>query len=79
MLADKSRVWNTTELVELYTLYEGKLMPRKSLTEKISQELEPDLLVLSGTGVANILVFKKQASKHMKLSVNDDDDIDTAL
>ena len=79
MMAEKSRVWNAVELEELYRSHRGELLSRRLLVEKLSDELGPDLLILSGVGVANILLFKNQASKHMKLVVNNEDDIDTAI
>ena len=75
---DKTRIWNAVELDELYKSC-GGLMSRQSLTEKISNRFGSDLLILSGVGVANIFVFRAQASKHMKLTANDEDDIDTAV
>ena len=54
-------------------------MSRRLLIEKLSNELEPDLLVLSGIGVASILVFRNKVSKHMKLVGNSEDGIDQAI
>ena len=79
MLNDKSQIWNTTELEGLYTSYGGTLLSRRLLVEKLSKELEPDLLVLSGVGVANILVFRNQAAKHMKIVCNNEDYTDQAI
>ena len=79
MIADKCRVWNAVELHELYNSHGGGLLSRRVLIQRLSDKLGPDLLILSGDGVANILVFRNQASKHMKLVANDEDDIDTAI
>ena len=76
MLASKSRMWNAVEIQELYKSHGGELLSRKLLTQRLSNKLGPDLLVLSCVGVANILVFRQQASKHMNLVVNNEDDID---
>lgn len=76
---DKTRIWNALELEELYHSHGGTLLSRRIMVEKLSNELEPDLLVLSGVGVANILVFRQQASKTMKLVNDQEDDIDQAI
>lgn len=55
------------------------MLTRKLLVRRLSDELAPELLILSGDGVSNILFFRKEASKHMKLVANDDDDVDTAI
>ena len=53
-------------------------MSWRILIQKLSDKLGPGLLTLSGDGVANILVFRNEASKHMKLVANNED-IDTAI
>ena len=70
MTSDKSRIWNASGSSGTVSL---------PWWEKLSNELEPNLLVLSGTGVANILVFRNHASKHMKLFCNNEDDTDQAI
>ena len=72
-------MWNAVEIQELYKSHGGELLSRRLLTQRLSNKLGPDLLVLSCVGVANILVFRQQASKHVKLVVNNEDDIDTAV
>ena len=64
MLANKSRMWNAVEIQELYKSHGGELLSRRLFTQRLSNKLGPDFLVLSCVGVANILVFRQQASKH---------------
>ena len=47
--------------------------------EKLSNDLKPELLILSGIGVANIIVFRNKVSKHMKLVQDTEDDMDQAI
>ncbi len=79
MVTDKTRIWNAVELEELYYSYGGTELSRRLLIAKLSNELEPDLLVLSGIGVASILVFRNQVSKYMKLVGNSENGIDQAI
>ena len=79
MLANKSRMWNAVEIQELFRSHGGELLSQRLLTQRLSNKLGLNLLVLSCVGVANILVFIQQASKHMRLVVNNEDDIDTAV
>ncbi len=40
----------------------------------------PDLLILSDNGIANILIFHKQASTQLKVTATEiDDDVDSAI
>ena len=77
-MTDKSKVWNTVELEDAYNSYGGHLLSRKMLIKRLSDLLSPELLILSGAGVCSILVFRKEASKHMKLVSHDEDDVDTS-
>lgn len=80
MNADRGRIWNSVEVHHLYGSKEGKLLSRKGLVTKLSKHFDPDLLVLSGRGVANVLVFMSKASCSLRLTAKEEDDeIDTAL
>ena len=79
MMADKSRVWNTAELEEEYNSCGGHLLSRRMLVKRLSDLLSPELLILSGAGVCSILVFRKEASKHMKLVSSEEEDVDRAI
>ena len=48
-------------------------MSRKSLVYNIVQYFKGDLIILSSPGLSNILVFKQEATKHMKMVKNDND------
>ena len=78
LLADKSRFWNSLELANMYNSNGGHLS-RRALIDKLLERVGPDLISLSGPGVANILMFKSKASKHMKFEQSEDDDIDTSI
>lgn len=76
---DLSRMWNSVDIHTLYQNYDGQLS-RKQLMTKLTDHFGSNLLILSGTGVANILVFKSQVSPSlMKLVNNDEDDDDAAV
>ena len=47
-------------------------MSHKSLLQKLCENI-PDRLVLSGEGVASIVVFHWQALQHMKIVANNKD------
>ena len=63
----------------MYKSYGGRLQLRKQLTQSLSEKLGHDVLILSGDGAANILVFRNQASKHMKLIASSKDDMDAVV
>ena len=72
----RSRIWNSVELHEQYTLYQGEYLTRRTLLNKLSEHFGPALLVLSGTG--NV-TFISKASKVLKLASNEEDDHDAAI
>jgi len=80
MNKDRERIWNSVDVHLLYESKEGILLSRKTLVAKLSQHFGSDLLVLSGKGVANILVFRSKASCSLRLTAKEEDDeIDIAI
>ena len=71
---DLSRIWNSIEVHNLYKFYKGKSLTRRQLIKKLAEHFRQDLLILSGTGVASILVFQSKASNALKRVANEDDD-----
>jgi hypothetical protein len=65
MREHKSRMWNSVELHKLYVY--GGTLSRRFLVRSVEQALSPDLLVLSSPGVASILVFRSNASEHLRI------------
>ena len=45
------------------------------MVQKLADQLEPDLLILSSKGLANLLVFHNAANKFLRVQEDDDDDI----
>ena len=73
---ESSRIWNSVEVPDVSLSYNGvSLSRRQSIIDRFGE----DILVLSGKGVASILVFKNKAAGHFKIVSNDnDDDVDIA-
>ena len=65
--ADKSKIWNSVEVFELYLSHGGEECSHRSLVPKLADYFGSDFLVLSGTGVANLLVFRSKASASLRL------------
>ena len=60
--------------------YNGVSLSHRQLVKSLTDRFGDDLLVLSGNGVASILVFKSKAAGHLEIVSNDDDDgVDIAL
>jgi len=58
----------------------GEQHSRRTLLTKLSRHFGPDFLLLSGNGVANLLVFRSKALGLLRLvSKEGDDDIDISL
>ena len=69
---NKSHVWNSQNV---YAGHGGSILPRRKLIDRLLNHFGEDLLVLSGNGVASLLVFRSKAPHLLKL-VNDNDDLD---
>ncbi|KAK2139556.1 hypothetical protein LSH36_1717g00002 [Paralvinella palmiformis] len=67
-----SHIWNSVDVYNLYS-HKGSCLLRRPLTTKLTQRFGNDLLVLSGSVVANLLVFRSKASSVLRL-VDDDED-----
>jgi hypothetical protein len=80
MQADMSRIWNSIEVHDLYESKGENCLSRRNLVMKLSEHFGSDLLVLSGRGVANILVFQSKASNSLRLvHKQEDDEVEIAL
>ena len=63
-----------------YLSHGGDLLSRKILLAKVVEHFGPDLLVLSGSGVASLLVFCSRTSSILRLvAKNEDDDAEMEL
>ena len=69
MAEDKSKIWNSVELAQLYFDY-GSVLTRRNITTALCDHFGTDLLVLTSPGVANLLVFRQTC----KLGIVDADE-----
>ena len=79
MKKDQSQIWNSIDLYELYIENGGKIQSRKTLLRKLSDFFGDDLIVLHSAGLANIVCFRCQAAKSLRLMDEDDDEMDLIL
>ena len=80
MSNERSRIWNTIDVFDEYLSHGGDLLSRKILLAKVVEHFGPDLLVLSGSGVASLLVFRSRRSSILRLvAKNEDDDAEMEL
>lgn len=76
---DRTRMWNSIELHKQYIAHGGESLTRRNLMSKLSEHSGQDILVLSGTGVASIILFRSKASSVLKLVGNEEDCDDAAV
>ena len=55
---DTSRVWNSLEVYKMYQENGGHVCSRRNVVSKMLDILGPDLLLMSGVGVANLHLFR---------------------
>ena len=70
---NKSHVWNSLEIQNAYVSHGGSILQRRNLIDRLLNHFGEDLLVLSGNGVASLLVFRRKAFHLLKL-VDDNDE-----
>ena len=61
MELDKNRPWNSVDLLDLYTSLGGDKLLRRHLVECVTNNFGMELIKLSGTGYASLLVFRGHA------------------
>jgi len=67
---------NSLEIFGLYIDNGGKTLSRRTLIYKLSEICGKDLLVLSGNGVASLLLFRSRASSLLHLVATDTEEED---
>ena len=67
MKNDMLRIWNSVEVYNMYKDHGGKLYSRWTLLSKLLDILGSELLVLSGEGVASLILFRSRASTAINL------------
>ena len=77
MTPDRSKMWNDVELFALYTDLNGNKLSRRTLIRQLQQTFGSDLLVLSSTGIADIIAFRSCASQTLRLVNDDEDDMES--
>ena len=77
MKSDRSRIWNSRELYELYKELGGTRLSRRSLIRYLGELLHPDLLVLSSPGVASVILFRSKSASELCIEDDLDDDCNT--
>lgn len=70
---NKSRLWNSLEIEKVYLDNGGTSFTRRKIIEMLTDHFGDDLVVLSGNGVASIIVFRSQAPTILRLEENASD------
>ena len=73
MIENQSSVWNSIDLFNTYKSTGGDRLTRRQLIQSLVAHFDEELLVLTASGVASIIVFKHKAPALLKL-VSDSDD-----
>ena len=74
MERDKGHIWNSVELVDIYTSFDGDRLSRRHLVDCVAKYFEADLIMLSGNGYASLFIFKGHALINILKAVEDTDD-----
>ena len=79
--SDRSVIWNSVELFELYRENNGRSLTRYDLIKELKQHFGDDLVVLTSQGYASIITFHKNAVHMLKIFKDEDesDHIDKSI
>lgn len=72
MSIDENRIWNTVELFDLYHENGGSQFCRKTVIRKICQHFGDSMLLLSCTGIASLIAFRRTCALSI-VEANDED------
>ncbi len=72
---DRTKLWNSVELFQIYKEKSGIDLNRSQLITKLSEHFDHELLILSSPGYAKIIVFQNQAVSTLNM-VKDESDSD---
>ena len=61
MERDKGHIWNSVELLDIYTSLGGDRLSRRHLVDCVTKYFEANLIMVSGNGYASLFVFKGHA------------------
>jgi len=82
MYANQSKLYNTTDLYDMYLYYGGKLS-HKQMFAKLNKCLADDMIVIRCDGCASLVGFKEFVGKMMKLvkasSDEEEGEVDTVI
>ena len=74
MSSEKTRLWNSTELYELYRSSAGTCYTKRSLLAELQDQFRNDLVVLTSPGVASIVAFRTYSAHILKIVSDDETD-----
>ena len=74
---DISKLWISPEFHEKYIKTNVCISSRRTLTAKVKEKLSDMLLILSLPGIADVIIFNREASKMFKMEGGEDTDIET--
>ena len=77
--SDRSRIWNYVDIYKVYVANGGCFLLRRTLIVKLNTYFAKDLLILSGNGVASILIFHSKASSVLQVVDDDEDDLNESI
>ena len=79
MNANRSRMTNTSDVFKEYQSYGGTQLSKRALIKNVSSHFQDDCLILKGSGIASILVFRAKAKDTFQTKITNDDDEDDDL
>ncbi len=74
MNSDRQKLWSSVEIYNMYADFDGTKLQQRSLVEAISKYFGDQILVLSGKGIASLIVFRFRAAELVQL--DDETDLD---
>ena len=76
---DRTNVWNTVEIMDVYQQKGGTRFSRGTLLEKVESQFVDDIFSFHSPGIATLVLFKNIVANTMKIVNAEDDDEESTL
>jgi hypothetical protein len=76
---DRTKVWNTVEIMDVYEQKGGTRLSRRTLVEKVESQFGDDILSFHSPGIATLVVFRNSVADTLKIVNAEDEDEEVTL
>ncbi|MEG7522541.1 MAG: hypothetical protein M3H12_05505, partial [Chromatiales bacterium] len=76
---DRTKVWNTVEIMDVYEQKGGTRLSRRTLVEEVESQFVDDILSFHSPGIATLVLFRNSVANTLKIVNAEDEDEEVTL